>query len=378
MNCNAKIFCRILSVDWQEALLAYDLGNVSFITVELTDPDGDIRSWKSEEGCGTGRLRLSDLKAASRYVGTFVSDYGTLPLDFTTLEAPQGKMTGAFALIADPHLSLKTENRKGRFMVESEMIFQDVVTQCNLLEPDFVLLPGDITNNAEPEEFRIAAGVMSQIVARYIAVPGNHDVHQQPDVDPDQLWKDSFGAKEGIFKTSVGVVVALDTARGYLTDTSAALLDQALNDEYEVPLLVITHYQLFENEKVYRGGSQKVINNADEYSSLLKRLIEVPSIIYAGHQNIPAVKAFGQALQVNLPQPTQYPCGFIYVRCYENRFYHTFKPIRSEVMRQWSRRIGELSAKQYKEIQWESDYREGQSMSETNFVATLTAIRVSV
>ena len=147
MNCNAELFCRILSVDWQEALLAYDLGNVSFVTVELTDPAGDVLTWKSEEGSGTGRLRLNNLKAASRYVGTFSSDYRTLPLDFTTLEAPEGEMTGSFALIADPHLSLKTENRKGRFMVESAMLFQDVVAQCNLLKPDFVLLPGDITNN---------------------------------------------------------------------------------------------------------------------------------------------------------------------------------------------------------------------------------------
>ena len=369
MNCNAELFCRIISVDWEKALLAYDIGNVGFITVRLTGSNGDALDWKSEEGTGSGCLKLDNLKASSRYTGMFSSDYGTLPLDFTTMEAPEGDMIGSFVLIADPHVSSKEENRKGRFMVESTMILHDVVAQCNLLEPDFVLLPGDITNNAEPEEFRIAAEVMSQLAARYIAVPGNHDVHPQLDVNPDQLWKECFGEKEGVYKTSCGIVVALDTAHGYLTDTSAVLLDSVLKDEHKVPLLVITHYQLFDNEKVYRGGSQKVIKNTDEYSSLLKRLIETPAIIYAGHQNIPAVKVFDRALQVNLPQPTQYPCGFIYVRCYKSGFYHTFKPIKSEVLRQWSRRIGELSARQYGEVQWESDYREGESSNETNFIA---------
>ncbi len=372
MNLNNEIFCRVISVDWEQALLAYDLGNIGFVTVELTGTNGDILSWKSEEGGGNGRLKLDKLKAASHYSGSFSCDYGTLPLSFSTLEAPVGEMTASFALIADPHLALKTENRKGRFMVESAMIFQDVIEQCNQLEPDFVLLPGDITNNAEVGEFELTAKIMAELKAEYIAVPGNHDVHTcTPDSDPYQLWQQFFGATEGIFKLACGTVVALDTARGHLTESSAVLLATALSKRTQAPLLVISHYQLFENEKVYRGGAQKVISNADEHATLLRQLTETSAIIYAGHQNIPAVKRFGKAIQMNLPQPTQYPCGFVYVRCYENGFYHTFKPINSEVMRQWSRRIGELSAKQYNEVQWESNYREGESLAETDFIAKL-------
>jgi predicted phosphohydrolase len=397
MNCTDKIFCRVISVDWEQALLAYDLGGVGFITIELTGENGDVLTWKSEEGCGNGRLKLDNLQPDSHYLGSFASDYGTLPLKFTTLSAPVGEMIASFALIADPHLSLKAENRKGRFMVESAMIFQDVIEQCNQLQPDFVLLPGDITNNAEIGEFELTAKIMAELKAKSIAVPGNHDVHPcTPDGDPYQLWQQFFGASDGVFKmtggtvsehtqcgsrppgderASCGTVVALDTAQGHLTDSSAALLAKALNENHQDPLLVITHYQLFDNEKVYRGGAQKVINNAAEHSALLQQLTETSTIIYAGHQNIPAVKRFGKAIQMNLPQPTQYPCGFVYVRCYENGFYHTFKPITSEVLRQWSRRIGELSVKQYNEVQWESEYREGESLAETDFIAKFMKIQ---
>lgn len=370
MNDAGKIFCRIISVDWERALLAYDLGDVGFVTVELTGASGDVLTWKSEEGGGNGRLKLENLQADSHYLGSFACDYGTLSLDFTTLEAPVGEMSASFALIADPHLALKTENRKGRFMLESAMIFQDVVAQCNQLEPDFILLPGDITNSSEVGEFELTAKIMAELDAKYIAVPGNHDVNPcTPNGDPYQLWQQFFGASDGIFKLSCGTVVALDTACGHLTDSSAALLAKTLNEKHQEPLLVITHYQLFDNEKVYRGATQKVIKNADQHAALLQQLTESSAIIYAGHQNIPAVKRFGKAIQMNLPQPTQYPCGFVYVRCYENGFYHTFKPINSEVMRQWSRRIGELSSKQYNEVQWESDYREGESLDETDFIA---------
>ncbi|MCF6175502.1 MAG: metallophosphoesterase [Victivallaceae bacterium] len=390
MNCTNEIFCRVISVDWERALLAYDLGNVGFVTVELTGASGDVLTWKSEEGGGNGRLKLNNLQADSHYLGSFSCDYGTLPLDFTTLAAPAGKMTASFALIADPHLSLKTENRKGRFMVESAMIFQDVIEQCNQLQPDFVLLPGDITNNAEIGEFELTAKIMAELKTKSIAVPGNHDIHCTPGEDPYQLWTKFFGATDGIFnmtcgtvseqsqcgsrppggeRASCGTVVALNTAQGHLTDSSAALLTKALDENHQKPLLVITHYQLFDNEKVYRGGAQKVINNATEHSTLLQQLTETSAIIYAGHQNIPAVKRFGKAIQMNLPQPTQYPCGFVYVRCYENGFYHTFKPITSEVLRQWSRRIGELSVEQYNEVQWESEYRHGESLDETDFIA---------
>jgi 3',5'-cyclic-AMP phosphodiesterase len=369
MSCNNEIFCRIISVDWEQALLAYDLGNIGFVKVELTGSKGDMLTWESEQGSGSGRLKLDKLNADSQYNGIFHSDYGTLPLNFSTMEAPAGAMTGSFALIADPHLSLNPENRKGRFMVESAMIFQDVVEQCNQLEPDFILLPGDITNNAETGEFKLTAAIMKQLTAEYIAVPGNHDVHCKPGDDPYQLWHEFFGETEGIFDMSCGTVVALDTARGRLTDASAALLTKALNEKYQEPLLVITHYQLFDNEKIYRGPARKVIANAEDHSALLKQLTEKSAIIYAGHQNIPAVKAYRNAIQVNLPQPTQYPCGFIYVRCFKNGLYHNFKPINSEVMRQWSRKTGELSAKQYNEIQWESNYREGESIAETDFIA---------
>ena len=370
MNLNNKIFYKIISVDWQEVLLAYDLGDVGFITVTLNDQDNNMRTWKSNEGTGCGRLKLDKLNSNSHYTGTFSSDYGTYQLGFTTLQKPDSEMTGSFVLIADPHLSSKNENRKGRFMVESKMIFQDVITQCNQLNPDFVLLPGDITNNAELNEFEASAEIMNQLTSDYIAIPGNHDVQCKSN-NPYNLWKQFFGASDGIFDTTHITIIALDTACGYLTDTSALLLEKALKENQKKPLLIITHFQLFDNEKVCRGGAQKVISNANEYSALLKQLTETPIIIYAGHQNIPAVKRIGKALQINIPQPTQYPCGFIYVRCYGRIFYHTFKPISSEIMRQWSRRIGDLSSKQYSETQWDSDYREGKNIDETDFIVTL-------
>ena len=76
----------------------------------------------------------------------------------------------------------------------------------------------------------------------------------------------------------------------------------------------------------------------------------------------------GNAVQINLPQLPQFPCGFIRVRCFGNAWYHDFIPIDSEVLRQWSRRAGDAAAEFYNEPQWRAVYRVGRGAEESNFV----------
>jgi hypothetical protein len=99
----------------------------------------------------------------------------------------------------------------------------------------------------------------------------------------------------------------------------------------------------------------------------MRKICATPSVIYAGHQNIMSVTYVDQAVQINLPQPPQYPCGWIRVRCFANGTYYTFEPISSEVLRQWSRRAGDAAAEFYEQRQWCSDYRRGRFPESCNF-----------
>jgi len=360
----SKIFAKIISLDWEQAVFAYDIRQAGFVSVELTAPDGAVKNYQSTEAIGTGRLKLEKLKANCNYSGKFVWDKGEIEFHLETLPEPEGKMLGAFSVIADPHLSCGTENRKGRFFVESAMLLQDVVEQCNHLHNDFVLLPGDITNKGADAEYAKAHSILSQLQIPYFAVAGNHDIDFKG--EKKVLWRSHFGKFEHVMENKYALFLGLDTSRGELTPSSIEMLGKALLKKKM--LFIFTHYQLFDNVDINRGSNQKNIRNATACKGLLDRLTKTPSIIYVGHQNVPSVMTCNKAVQINMPQPVQYPCGFTYVRCYANGFYHTFMPINSEVMRQYSLHASNQAAEFYNELQWESSYREGKSIKQLNYI----------
>ena len=359
-----NIFAKIIAVDWERALFAYDTRQAGFVSVELTAPDGSVQKYGSTEAIGTGRLELDKLKADCNYSGQFICNGGKTDFTFDTLPQPEGKMLGAFSVIADPHLSCGMENRKGRFFMESAMLLQDIVNQCNNLQNDFVLLPGDITNKGLVEEYSTAHRILSGLQMPCLAVAGNHDLDGGD--AKKHLWQSWIGALEHILETEYGIFIGLDTSSGLLPESSIEILETALSRKKK--LFIFTHYQLYDNPDINRGCLKKIVANAASCNSMLERLAVAPAIIYAGHQNIPSIVSCGNAHQINLPQPAQYPCGFTYVRCYANGYYHTFMPIGSEVLRQYSRHAGNQAVVFYNETQWDSSYREGKSLDQLNFL----------
>ena len=360
------MIAKIISVDWESALLSYSIKSLSFIKVKLKDKNGNSRSWESVEANSIGRIELNGLSPDSSYSGEFESSDGSIPIEVTTLPAPEGEMLGSYAIVADPHISCKTENRKGRFLLESTMILRDVVGLCNKLKPDCVLIPGDITNDGNEQEYSVSAEILKDLKMPCIATPGNHDYHHGE--ASKKLWDKYFGSECAVHDSSVGKFIALNTGTSHLQAEEVHSLCQLLEKDTSEPIIIISHYQLFDNEDICRGGARKVISNVDEQQHLLNLIQQKQVLIYAGHQNVCSVKAVGKSFQINVPQPVQYPCGFLYVSRYANAFYHKFIPISSEILCQWSMTSSRQAVDLYNEDQWDSLYREGKDLYQTNFL----------
>ena len=352
-----EIYAHIISFDWQSAVFAYDLGMPGFVELDILNTGKTI---KSVEATGNGRLYLDELPAETQICLRLRYPEGEQQLFFTTLPAPQGELINQFALIADPHISIKQENRKGRFFVESAAIGEDVVKRCAELGIKYTLWPGDITNEGYPEEYAIAAEVLKKLPQEPWLIPGNHDYGPE-------LWQKSFGVRRWERKLpGIGKVIGIDTGDKLLHKNDA----EAIQKELEISgrVTIMTHYQLFESPDINHVAAAAVIpSNIGDYAELMEKISNTPSVIYAGHQNIMSVTHIGKAIQINLPQPPQYPCGWIRVRCFENGTYYTFEPISSEVLRQWSRRAGEEAADFYGERQWRAAYRRGRFPESCNF-----------
>ena len=353
----SEIYAEIISFDWERALLAYDLGRAGFVEAAIRETGKAV---KSQEACGTGRLVLEGLPSGTLLHVTFRHPGGEKELSFTTLPAPRGKMTGHFALIADAHISTKSENRKGRFFVESASLARDAIDRCTRLGIACTLWPGDITNAGLPDEYALAAEVFASLPEPPVLVPGNHD-------HGPELWKSTFGPRRGRYPLpGGGTLVAVDTSAQRLEKEDAEAIEEVLEKEGRVT--VMTHYQFFPSSDIsHVPPAATMPANIGEHADLLEEIRKTPSVVWAGHQNILSVTRAGKAVQINLPQIPQYPCGWLRMRRFADGDYYTFEPIASEVLRQWSRRAGDEAASFYGEPQWRGAYRCGRFPQSGNF-----------
>ncbi|MBE6367262.1 MAG: hypothetical protein E7052_05060 [Lentisphaerae bacterium] len=350
-------YAHIISFDWQNALFAYDLDKAGFIELEVVNT-GEII--KSQEATGCGRLELENLPSDTLIKVVCRWNGGEKTLAFKTLPQAQGDLIGQFALIADPHISSKKENRKGRFFVESAALAEDVIKRCAELNITYTIWPGDITNAGLADEYVLCDKVLKNLPQKPYLVPGNHDHNPE-------LWQQYFGVRSWVRSVpGIGKVIGIDTSSQRLLDEDVQIIKQELESAGRV--VIVTHYQLFASPDINHVPPERVTPvNCAEHAELLQQISRTPSIIYAGHQNIMSVTRIGDAVQINLPQPSQYPCGWLHVRCFENGTYYTFEPITSEVMRQWSRRTGNAAAEFYNQRQWREEYRRGRFPESCNF-----------
>jgi 3',5'-cyclic AMP phosphodiesterase CpdA len=148
--------------------------------------------------------------------------------------------------------------RARRFRLER---LEDVVERARRLDPDHVLITGDLTTTALPGEFRAARAALAPLLAdpaRATVIPGNHDRYTGRSVrhrnfersfgdfaaGPEYPWIRWLGPETGI--------LALDPTRSHLTATGRLPADQfararaLVADLAERPrrLIVACHYPL--------------------------------------------------------------------------------------------------------------------------------------
>lgn len=134
----------------------------------------------------------------------------------------------------------------------------DLVERVRALEPDHVMITGDLTTLATHEEFEIARAALAPLLGdpdRATVIPGNHDRYTRA-AARDRLFEQAFGAfaPEGPYPwlRSIGpgtAVLGLDptrpglTARGVLSERQLERARTILEGAPAIPrLLVACHY----------------------------------------------------------------------------------------------------------------------------------------
>ena len=292
-----------------------------------------------------------------------------------TLPNPEGKLLAKFVILADIHYSTKAENRQGRLFIEVPLILNDVVNEINKNQFDFVVCPGDLTNEGLEEEYKGVKDILDKLNMPYYPVVGDHDVKYITGKRQDgthiysvnnlykdrKLWNKYFGEITGSIKKHGITFIKLDTSPLTLAKKQQDWLCNELENAKD-KVVILSHHQLFPDS--YILDKNKIITNHKELKPLLENYSDKIKAIYVGHKNVPSRTYLGATMQLNCPQISQFPCGYLVVRVYKNGWYHNFVDIKSEYLNEFSR----IDAHRLKKDIWNWKYRLGQDCKQCNFV----------
>jgi len=101
------------------------------------------------------------------------------------LERPDLPDGDRFVVLTDMHIGARGTEELSRI----------AAGEINELAPSFVVVPGDITDDGEPEQFELAHEILSGLDAPFHGVLGNHDAVRRSTVQPEghALYEQSFG-----------------------------------------------------------------------------------------------------------------------------------------------------------------------------------------
>ena len=250
-----------------------------------------------------------------------------------TLPAPKGELLLRAAFVSDTHISV-IGKPAGRLHCISREILADVCRDAAARECTLMINGGDVTNESREEEFETAKEVMAGFPGTILKVPGNHDVVN--DREEQKKWRAAFGPA-ACYEIAGGVqFVGLNTSDGLLNKPENLEVIDRLDPEK--PAVIFSHFQLVKDGIL--NDKNKAIADADACAGLLDKIGGSNSVIYVGHKNVAATARLGNVLQINMPQTTQFPMGWLEAEIRPEGIYHHFVFSTSADREELSRLLG--------------------------------------
>ena len=228
-----------------------------------------------------------------------------------------------FAVISDPHISIPQQ--KGvvdgyKLGLKTQMLTESAIAEINKI-PDlkFVLVAGDLTQDAEPWNIDELRKILDQLSVPYFVTLGNHDLSRVPHEKKDQPITLSKYTVAGAFIGKSGgmvpgmtyyshevakdlVLVTLDTSRAQVFVPEAGLndfggkidvgqmrwLENVLKTNQKKTIIILTHHSAVpwcEGDKINHNAWRWFwMDNAEEVRTLLNKY--GVKVVFSGHHHI--------------------------------------------------------------------------------------------
>lgn len=250
----------------------------------------------------------------------------------TRLDRPNAAESTTFAVIADPHVGVRSEGTS-KIFERTETHFQAAIDDIAARDVDAVLSVGDLTRDGEPWNYEAVDAVIADLDVPFFAVPGNHDVPKDSDehqnISADE-FADRYAPDTYPFVERVGGVdvVGLNTSgdERWLTDTHEGALDDDqlswLADtlpDLDDPLVLMHHNlpavcrELRDHREVINPEMVEIPELRDG-ETVVEALSDgdVP-LVLTGHLHIPSTGLTDGVREIMVPTTCSFPQA--YLRC---------------------------------------------------------------
>ncbi len=207
--------------------------------------------------------------------------------------------------------------KKGNLTEYGDSILADFKDEVLREKPDFIIVPGDLTNNGEKESHMVLSRYFSSLEAEGVdvyAIPGNHDIDNpyplafrgDKAIDTESLSAGEFlslyrpfgydeALSRDIYSLSYAVevnektlLIGLDSCRygsgpGYLHEETLTWLEETLSESRlrGLSVLLFMHHSLLEHYPGQdRDKGMRLINRKELLSLLMKYDVNV---VFTGH-----------------------------------------------------------------------------------------------
>jgi len=310
--------------------------------------------------------RVTDLAPGTEY--TLMVDGATpdgwLPPRFTTLDRPSGRLLATIATANDVHFGEVECGRIGDLGEEElgpilrsapgeppypEVMNGAVIGEMRALDPDAVVVKGDLTDAGEESEHQAFLDAYGALGSRMRWVRGNHDVMTDPE----------FAAGDAPYPIHLdGVTLAvLDTVvpgsdLGQLSADQVTWLGE-LAGSVATPVLVFGHHHVWNLDADHRSGTYFGIN-PDDSEALAEVVARHENIVgyFAGHTHRNRVRRFRAARDVPFVEVActkDYPGSWGEYRVYEGGYTQVVRRVAAPDAMAWSEKTRHMFAGLYRD-----------------------------
>src|ERR1700760_565662 len=158
------------------------------------------------------------------------------------------------------------------------------IAEVNEMEPDVVVVSGDLTSNGFKDEHVLAREDLNRVECEaMVVIPGNHDSRNVGYVH----FEDLFGDRNSVVRVGGATIVAVDSSEpdldnGQIGRGRYRLIEAAFEEEAELRVFVCHHHLL---PVPGTGRERNIVNDAGDTLECLQRA--QVDLVLAGHKHVP-------------------------------------------------------------------------------------------